>query len=54
MTKIDIKMVNPNFDDRLIRILEKEVIKEKWRKKIRIKGVVTKKNITKKEALCLQ
>ena len=41
-------MDNPNFDDRLIRILEKEVIKERWRKKLRIKGVVTKKRITRK------
>ena len=41
-------MNNPNFDDRLIRLLEKETEKEKWRKKLIIKGVVTKKKITKK------
>ena len=41
-------MTGKKFDDRLIRILEKEVLKEKWKKKLRIAGVVTGKRISKK------
>lgn len=37
-----------NFDDRLLKILEEEVLKEKWKKKIRITGTVTEKKITKR------
>ena len=41
-------MNEKKFDDRLIRILEKGVLKEKWKKKLRITGVVTGKRISKK------
>lgn len=41
-------MNNQKFDDRLLKILEKEVLKEKWKKKIKISGVVIKKRTTKK------
>jgi aspartyl/asparaginyl-tRNA synthetase len=41
-------MNDSNFDDRLIKILEKEVLKEKWKKKIKISGLVINKRISKK------
>ena len=41
-------MTNQNFDDRLLRILEQEVLKEKWKKKVRIIGLVISKRISKK------
>lgn len=41
-------MNQQKFDDRLIRILEKEVLKEKWKKKARIAGLVISKRISKK------
>ena len=41
-------MSNQNFDDRLLNILEKEVLKEKWKKKSKIKGIVVNKKVTKK------
>ncbi len=43
-------MENIKFDDRLLKILEKEVLKEKWKKKARIIGVVQRKRVTKKES----
>lgn len=42
-----------NFDDRLLKILEKEVLKEKWKKKVRITGTIIKKRTTKKGSLML-
>ena len=44
---------NKNFDDRLIKLLEKEVLKEKWKKKIRVTGIVIKKRISKKGSFVL-
>jgi RNA polymerase-interacting CarD/CdnL/TRCF family regulator len=41
-------MNNKNFDDRLLKILEKEVLKEKWKKKSKIIGIVISKKTTKK------
>ncbi len=41
-------MNNQKFDDRLIKILEKEVLKEKWKKKARIAGLVIGKRTSKK------
>jgi len=41
-------MVHQNFDPTLINILKKEVEREKWINKLRIKGVVIKKRITRK------
>ena len=41
-------MTNPNFDNRLMKILEKEVMKERWKKKLRVIGVVLKKKATRK------
>jgi len=41
------------FDDRLLKILEKEVFKEKWKKKIRIIGIVNGKRITKRGSFVL-
>jgi len=41
------------FDDTLLKILEKEVEKEKWKKKARIKGIVVNKRFTKKGSIML-
>ena len=41
-------MNEQKFDDRLIKILEKEVLKERWKKKAKIAGVVIKKRASKK------
>ena len=41
-------MNKQKFDDRLIKILEKEVLKEKWKKKLKITGIVLKKRGSKK------
>lgn len=41
-------MTEQNFDDRLIKILEKEVLKEKWKKKIKISGLIINKRVSKK------
>lgn len=41
------------FDDTLLRILEKEVEKEKWSKKARIKGTVINKRFTRKGSIML-
>lgn len=41
-------MNEQKFDDRLIKILEKEVLKEKWKKKARIAGLVISKRTSKK------
>ncbi len=46
-------MNHPDFDGRLLRILEKEVEKEKWKKKLRIAGIVTNKRLTKKGSFML-
>lgn len=46
-------MINQNFDDRLLKILEKEVLKEKWKKKAKISGMVMKKRISKKGSFVL-
>lgn len=40
--------LNKKFDDRLIKLLEKEVIKEQWKKKAKLTGAVIKKGMTKK------
>lgn len=45
--------MNQNFDDRLLRILDKEVLKEKWKKKFRITGTVIGKRVTKKGSFML-
>ena len=42
------KMNNQNFDDRLIKLLEKEVLRERWKKKFRITGTIIKKRTSKK------
>lgn len=44
-------MNEQKFDDRLIRILEKEVLKEKWKKKIKVTGIVIKKRVSKKGSI---
>jgi DNA polymerase II small subunit/DNA polymerase delta subunit B len=41
-------MDNKRFDDTLLKIIEKEVVKERWKNKFRIKGEVTNKRTTKK------
>lgn len=41
-------MNEQKFDDRLIKALEREVLKEKWKKKIRLAGIVVKKRVSKK------
>ncbi len=41
-------MENKSFDDTLIKILEKEVLIERWKKKFKISGKVIRKRITKK------
>lgn len=46
-------MASHNFDDTLIRILEEEVEKERWKKKLRIAGIVTNKRLTKKGSFML-
>ncbi|MBI2647377.1 hypothetical protein HYW99_02780 [Candidatus Woesearchaeota archaeon] len=46
-------MLNQNFDDRLLRLLEKEVLREKWKKKLKIAGIVIKKRISKKGSFIL-
>lgn len=42
--------MNKKFDDTLINILKEEVIKERWKNKFRIKGIVVNKRMTKKES----
>lgn len=44
-------MTEQKFDDRLLKILEQEVLKEQWKKKVKVIGIVTKKRISKKESL---
>lgn len=46
-------MNNQKFDDRLIKVLEKEALKERWQKKLRITGEVIRKKITKKGSFML-
>jgi len=41
-------MNSPDFNDKLLRILEKEVEKERWKKKLRVAGKVISKKLTKK------
>ena len=41
-------MNNQTFDNTLIKLLERETLIEKWKKKPRIKGEVIRKKITKK------
>lgn len=41
-------MNEQKFDDRLLKLLEKEVLKEKWKKKARIVGLVIRKRASKK------
>ena len=41
-------MIQQNFDDRLLKLLEKEVLKEQWKKKLKISGTVIKKRTSKK------
>lgn len=43
-----------NFDDRLLKILEGEVLKEKWKKKVKIVGLVISKRMTKKGSIMLK
>lgn len=42
-----------NFNDTLLKILEKEVEKEKWRMKFRKKGTIINKRLTKKGSIML-
>jgi len=44
-------MTKQKFDDRLIKLLEKEVLKERWKKKVKLSGSVIKKRITKKGSI---
>ncbi len=41
-------MNDRKFDDTLIKILEKQVIKERWKNKFRMRGKVIDKKITRK------
>jgi len=47
------KVEERKFDDRLLKILEEEVMKERWKKKIKITGIITKKRLTKKGSFVL-
>ncbi|MBW2977154.1 hypothetical protein KY347_06955 [Candidatus Woesearchaeota archaeon] len=47
-------MENQGFDDRLLKILEKEVLREKWEKKVKISGKVIRKRTTKKGSFMLK
>lgn len=47
-------MNNKSFDDRLLKILEKEVLIEKWKKKSKISGIVVSKKVTKKGSFMLK
>lgn len=47
-------MTDQNFDNRLLKLLEKEVLIEKWKKKSKIMGLVISKNKTKKGSFMLK